>query len=210
MPVEPPPTPWVMPSPHQADQHGLVAVGADLEPGTLLAAYRSGLFPMPFGRRKVGWWSPDPRGVLPLDGLKVSRSLRKNCAHFEVRHDTAFEEVMRRCADPRRPHGWITEEFVRAYVRLHELGWAHSVETWRDGVLVGGLYGVRVHGLFAGESMFHTATDASKVALVALVDHLVHTDAVLLDVQWCTDHLASLGAVEMPREQYLQYLADAV
>lgn len=210
MPVEPPPTPWVMPSPDQADAHGLVAVGADLEPGTLLAAYRSGLFPMPFGRRRVGWWSPDPRGVLPLDGLKVSRSLRKSCQRFEVRRDTAFESVMRRCADPRRPHGWINDDFVRAYVRLHEMGWAHSVETWLDGTLVGGLYGVRVDGLFAGESMFHSVTDASKVALVALVDWLHTTDVALLDVQWCTDHLASLGAVEVSRHDYLQRLSTAV
>ncbi|MBI4932350.1 MAG: leucyl/phenylalanyl-tRNA--protein transferase [Actinobacteria bacterium] len=210
MPVEPPPTPWVMPSPHLADPHGLVAVGADLEPGTLLAAYRSGLFPMPFTRRKVGWWSPDPRGVLPLDGLRVSRSLRKSCRRFEIRRDTAFEDVMRRCADPHRPHGWINEEFVQAYVRLHELGWAHSVETWLDGALVGGLYGVHIDGLFAGESMFHTVTDASKVALVALVDDLRDSGAVLLDVQWCTDHLASLGAVEMPRQDYLRRLEVAI
>jgi leucyl/phenylalanyl-tRNA--protein transferase len=210
MPIEPPPTPWVLPSPDLADAHGLVAVGADLEPGTLLAAYRSGLFPMPFSRRKVGWWSPDPRGVLPLEGLRVSRSLRRSCGRFEIRRDTAFEDVMRRCADPRRPHGWINDDFVRAYVRLHELGWAHSVETWLDGELVGGLYGVGVEGLFAGESMFHSATDASKVALVALVEWLRSTGVELLDVQWCTDHLASLGAVEMPRREYMRRLGVAV
>jgi leucyl/phenylalanyl-tRNA--protein transferase len=210
MPVEPPPTPWVLPSPHLADAHGLVAVGADLEPGTLLAAYRSGLFPMPFGRRRVGWWSPDPRGVLPLDGLTVSRSLHRSCRRFEIRRDTAFETVMRRCADPRRPHGWINDDFVRAYVRLHEMGWAHSVETWLDGELVGGLYGVRVDGLFAGESMFHSATDASKVALVALVEWLRATGVELLDVQWCTDHLASLGAIEVERDEYLRSLAAVV
>jgi leucyl/phenylalanyl-tRNA--protein transferase len=210
MPIEPPPTPWVMPSPNLADPHGLVAVGADLEPGTLLDAYRSGLFPMPFGRRKVGWWSPDPRGVLPLDGLRVSRSLRRSCQRFEIRRDSAFEDVMRRCADPRRPHGWINDDFVRAYVRLHEMGWAHSVETWLDGTLVGGLYGVRVDGLFAGESMFHTATDASKVALVALVEWLQDSGAVLLDVQWGTDHLRSLGAIEIDRTEYLRQLATAV
>jgi leucyl/phenylalanyl-tRNA--protein transferase len=209
MPVEPPPTPWVLPSPLRADRDGLVAVGADLEPGTLLAAYRSGLFPMPFGRRRVGWWSPDPRGILPLDALRMTRSLRRSCATFEIRFDTSFETVMRRCGDPRRPHGWITEDFVRAYVRLHDLGWVHSVETWRDGELVGGLYGVRVGGLFAGESMFHAATDASKVALVALVDWLRDTGATLLDVQWCTEHLASLGAIAVPREEYLRQLGVA-
>lgn len=210
MPVEPPATRWLLPSPDRADEHGLVAVGADLEPGTLLAAYRGGLFPMPLGRRRTGWWSPDPRGILPLDGLRVSRSLRKSCARFEIRTNTAFETVMRRCGDPRRPHGWITDEFVRAYGQLHRLGWAHSVETWLDDELVGGLYGVKVQGLFAGESMFHTATDASKVALVALVEILHEQGATLLDVQWCTEHLASLGAIEIPRADYLVLLAEAI
>jgi leucyl/phenylalanyl-tRNA---protein transferase len=210
MPVEPPATQWLLPSPDRADEHGLVAVGADLEPGTLLAAYRGGLFPMPLGRRRLGWWSPDPRGVIPLDGLRVTRSLRKSCTKFEIRVNTSFEAVMRRCGDPRRPHGWITEDFVRAYARLHHLGWAHSVETWRDDELVGGLYGVKVEGLFAGESMFHSATDASKVALVALVEILREQGAALLDVQWCTEHLASLGAIEVPRSAYLALLADAV
>jgi leucyl/phenylalanyl-tRNA--protein transferase len=136
--------------------------------------------------------------------------LRTSCKRFEIRHDTEFEDVMRRCADPRRPHGWINDDFVRAYVRLHEMGWAHSVETWLDGTLVGGLYGVRVEGLFAGESMFHTATDASKVALVALVELLRDSGAVLLDVQWSTDHLRSLGAIEIDRTEYLRQLATAV
>ncbi len=209
-PIEPAATQWQFPSPHVADPHGLVAVGADLEPGTLLAAYRRGLFPMPFGRRRVGWWSPDPRGVLPLDGLHVSRSLRRSCDRFDVRVDTSFETVIRRCAEPDRPHGWINEQFVQAYTRLHELGWAHSVEAWLDGELVGGLYGVRIEGLFAGESMFHTATDASKVALVRLVDWLRATGASLLDVQWHTAHLASLGVVEITRGEYLDRLALAV
>ena len=210
MPFEPPPTRWLLPSPDRADAHGLVAVGADLEPATLLAAYRSGLFPMPFGRRRVGWWSPDPRGVLPLDGLHVSRSLRRSCTRFEVMFDTSFETVVRRCADPSRPHGWINDEIIRAYVRLHDLGWAHSVEAWLDGELVGALYGVRIGGLFAGESMFHSATDASKVALVTLVQWLRDTEGELLDVQWRTDHLATLGVIEIPRHEYLRRLAAAV
>jgi leucyl/phenylalanyl-tRNA--protein transferase len=210
MPIEPPPTRWVLPSPERADREGLVAVGADLEPGTLLAAYRTGMFPMPFGRRRIGWWSPDPRGVLPLDGLLVSRSLRRSCRRFEIRVDSAFETVVRRCGDPRRPHGWINEDFIRAYTRLHELGWAHSVETWLDGELVGGLYGVHIERLFAGESMFHTATDASKVALVALVEQLRDAGTQLLDVQWRTDHLATLGVIDVPRPYYLRRLADAV
>lgn len=209
-PVEPPPSRWQMPDPGTADRSGLVCVGGDLEPGTLLSAYRSGLFPMPFDRRRIGWWSPDPRGVLPLDGLRMSRSLRKSCARFDITFDTRFDDVMRACADPHRPHGWINEPFVAAYTRLHRMGWAHSVEAWLDGRLVGGLYGVRIAGLFAGESMFHEATDASKVTLVALVQHLTDTGALLLDVQWRTDHLASLGVVDVPRADYLHTLADAI
>ena len=172
-PVEPPPTRWRLPAPELADADGIAGVGADLEPGTLLAAYRTGLFPMPLGRRSIAWFSPDPRAVIPLDGLHVSRSLRRSTRRFDVRRDTRFAEVMVRCADPRRPGGWITPRFVKAYERLHHLGWAHSVECYDDaGELVGGLYGVRIGGFFAGESMFHAATDASKVALVALVDWL--------------------------------------
>lgn len=209
-PVEPRPSSWRLPDPFDADRHGLCAVGADLRPGTLLAAYRSGLFPMPVRKRVLGWWSPDPRGILPLDGLKVSRSLRKSCARYEIRFDTRFREVMVHCGDPRRPHGWITPEFVEAYEELFRLGWVHSVETYRDGELVGGLYGVRIGGFFAGESMFSHATDASKVALVALVDWLNDTGAGLLDVQWKTDHLASLGVVEVPRAAYLSLLRSAV
>jgi leucyl/phenylalanyl-tRNA--protein transferase len=187
-----------------------VGVGADLEVGTLLAAYRAGLFPMPAGRRRIVWFSPDPRAVIPLDGLRVSRSLRRSRRRFEVRRDTAFSDVMERCGDPRRPDGWITPAFVRAYTRLHELGWAHSFETYDGDDLVGGLYGVRIHGFFAGESMFHRATDASKVALVQLVDWLRDTGGQLLDVQWPTAHLASLGAVAIPRAEYLRRLATAV
>jgi leucyl/phenylalanyl-tRNA--protein transferase len=209
-PIEPPPCAWRFPPPEAADEQGLVCVGGDLEPGTLLAAYRMGLFPMPVARRKLAWWSPDPRGVLPLDRLRVSRSLRKSAAAYEVRFDTAFSDVMQACGDPRRPHGWITKEFVAAYTRLHELGWAHSVETWRGDELVGGLYGVSINGFFAGESMFHRATDASKVALVALVEHLRATHASLLDVQWLTPHLASLGAVALARIDYLDLLAVAL
>jgi leucyl/phenylalanyl-tRNA--protein transferase len=208
--TEPPPTAWVFPPASQADEHGVVGVGADLEPGTLLAAYRSGLFPMPIGRRRLAWWSPDPRGVLPIDGLAVSRSLRKACSRFEVRVDSAFDAVVDACADPRRPHGWINRDIRRAYGGLHALGWAHSVETWLDGVLVGGLYGVAIGGLFAGESMFHRETDASKVALVGLVALLDQHPDTLVDVQWATPHLCSLGVVEVARSSYLRRLARAV
>lgn len=213
-PVDPPPTPWAFPDPRGRDEHDIVCIGADLEPATLLAAYRAGLFPMPIGKRwrqsVIGWFSPDPRGIIPLDGLRVSRSLRQSTRRFEIRVDTCFTDVMTACADPRRPHGWIDAGIVDAYTRLHELGWAHSVEVFRDGELAGGLYGVAVGGLFAGESMFHRVTDASKVALVALVERLVAGGYGLLDVQWLTPHLASLGAVAVPQEEYLTLLAAAL
>ena len=213
MPAEPPPTRWRFPSPDVADEHGIVAIGGDLEPGTLLSAYRGGLFPMPVGPGgPVAWWSPDPRGVLPLDALRVTRSLRRSVERFEIRVDTDFPAVIDACADRRRPGGWITPEIRAAYVRLHELGWAHSVEAWDDEGLAGGLYGVAVAGLFAGESMFHRRTDASKVALVGLVERLraENPDERLLDVQWATDHLMTLGVVEVPRPAYLARLRLAM
>jgi leucyl/phenylalanyl-tRNA--protein transferase len=214
-PVEPPPSRFAMPDPQLAvPGEDLIAVGADLEPGTVLAAYRSGLFPMPVDPQnslsKVAWYSPDPRGIIPLNGFQVSRSLRRSCKRYEIRTNTAFAEVVTACANPDRDGGWITSAFIDAYEQLHEMGWAHSIETWSDGKLVGGLYGLRIGGLFAGESMFHTATDASKVALVHLVDHLVNDGAILLDTQWTTNHLASLGAIEVSRQQYLQRLGRAV
>lgn len=210
MPAEPPPTIWRLPPAETASEHGLVGIGADLEPGTLLAAYRGGLFPMPLdGLEEVAWWSPDPRGILPLDRLRVSRSLRRSGRRFELRFDTAFESVVRACADPVRSGAWIDDAMLQAYVVLHELGWAHSVETWTPaGELAGGLYGVAIGRLFAGESMFHRGTDASKVALVGLVERLA--PGSLLDVQWLTPHLASLGAVEIPRAEYLRRLAVAL
>ena len=209
MPCEPPPSVWELPDPATAPGSDLVGVGADLEPGTILAAYRAGLFPMPV-EGVLGWWSPDPRGVLPLDRLCVSRSLRRSCRRFDVRVDTACVEVIAACADPGRANGWISEGIQRAYTELHRLGWVHSVEAWTDGELAGGLYGVAVGGLFAGESMFHHRTDASKAALVALVSLLADGGATLLDVQWRTPHLARLGVVEIPRAEYLSRLADAV
>ncbi|KQX64456.1 leucyl/phenylalanyl-tRNA--protein transferase [Angustibacter sp. Root456] len=212
---EPPPTRWDLDAEPTAGDD-LVGVGADLEPGTLLAAYRVGLFPMGVGangRAPLGWWSPDPRGVLPLDGVRVTRSLRRVLPRFEVRVDTAFAAVVQACADPSRPGRWITPGVADAYQRLHELGWAHSVECWHEGRLVGGLYGVAIGGLFAGESMFHRERDASKVALVALTDLLREGGDVarrLLDVQWRTDHLATLGVVEVSRQEYRQRLATAL
>lgn len=217
-PVEPPRSAYVFGDVAAAPAgEELLGVGADLRPGTLLAAYRAGLFPMPVSRRgPVGWWSPDPRGVLPLDGLRVSRSLRAACRRYEVRVDTAYDDVVRGCADPRRPGGWIRKDVTAAYRRLFDLGWVHTVEAWAPGPggrdrLVGGLYGVAVGGLFAGESMFHRERDASKVALVALVG-MLRADGRqrLLDVQWATGHLASLGAIEVPRPAYLAMLAEAL
>lgn len=218
MPTEPPPSRWRFPDitdprVETALDDDLVGQGADLEPGTLLTAYRSGTFPMPIDSRgPMAWWSPVRRGVLPLDRLRVSRSLAKSSRRMEVRVDTSFAEVVAACADPRRDGGWIDGPIAVAYAELHRLGWAHSVEAWRDGELVGGLYGVAVGGLFAGESMFHRAADASKVALVGLVELLgdEYAEARLLDVQWQTPHLASLGVVEVARPDYARMLRGAL
>jgi leucyl/phenylalanyl-tRNA--protein transferase len=212
VPDEPPPTRWAFPHATAADENGVVGVGADLEPGTVLAGYRAGLFPMPVaGGRQIAWWSPDPRGIIPLDGLRVSRSLRRSCRRYEVTFDRAFNDVVAACAETDRDGGWITTDIIKAYARLHELGWAHSVETWNgEGELVGGLYGVAIGRFFAGESMFHRERDASKVALVALVEQLRDAGATLLDVQWTTPHLTSLGAVDIDRARYLELLRSAV
>jgi leucyl/phenylalanyl-tRNA---protein transferase len=213
VPVEPQPSPWEFPDPRDAEDD-LVAIGADLAPATLLAAYRAGIFPMPEHgvRPPMHWFSPVERGIVPLDGLVVSRSLRRACRDFEIRVDTAFDAVVAACGDSARDAGWITRDISAAYAELHRLGWAHSVEAWCDGELAGGLYGVGVGGLFAGESMFHHARDASKVALVGLVS-LLTADGVegrLLDVQWVTPHLATLGATEVSRAAYLRLLAEAL
>lgn len=210
-PTEPPAARFVFPDPAHAEDQ-LVAVGADLTPGTLLSAYRQGLFPMPLDdQATMAWWSPAQRGVLPLQGLRVTRSLRRSAAQFTVTVDEAYDEVVAACADPRRPGGWIDDRIQAAYRDLHALGWVHSVEVWRRGALAGGLYGVAINGLFSGESMFHRERDASKVALMALVDILDDGQhGRLLDVQWLTDHLASLGAVEVPRSEYLAELRHAL
>ena len=205
-------TRWRFPSPSEMPESDLVTIGGDLLPSTLIHAYRRGIFPMEVTGLPgvVGWWSPDPRGILPLDSLRVTRSMRQSARRFDIRVDTCFADVIRACADPSREDGWITADFIAAYERLHELGWAHSVEVFdRDGVLAGGLYGVRIEEVFAGESMFHHKRDASKVALMALVDLMRASGMTLLDVQWCTEHLASLGAIAIPREDYLARLADA-
>ena len=195
-----------------ADEHGIVGIGADLDPATILTAYTGGLFPMPLEPNgPVAWWSPDPRAVLPIGEVHVSRTLRRSMRAFNFTIDTAFGEVIRSCADPGRPHGWIDSQIVAAYEELHRLGWAHSIET-RDaeGNLVGGVYGIAIGGLFAGESMFHRVTDASKAALVALDELLVANDFLLFDVQWMTPHLSTLGAIDLSRSDYLRRLEMAV
>ena len=167
---------------------------------------------MPIRKRgPIGWWSPDPRAVLDLDALHVSRSLRQATHRYEIRIDTSFDAVIRACGDPSRPKGWIENRIIDAYTRLFDLGWVHSLEAFDErGRLAGGLYGVAVGGFFAGESMFHHARDASKVALVALVDLLRENGNRLLDVQWLTPHLASLGARELDRSAYLKRLEKAL
>ncbi len=210
-PVEPPATPWVFPPIDPVDDQELLAIGADLEPGTILAAYRRGMFPMPVETNgDIGWWSPEPRAVLPLDELRVTKSLRRSCRRYRTTIDQAFGQVVEHCADPSRPHGWIDGQIRAAYGRLHELGWAHSVETWDGDNLVGGLYGLCIGGLFAGESMFHNATDASKVALVTLVEALSDGKPRLLDVQWNTDHLTTLGVISLQRADYLAHLGGVL
>ncbi len=191
---------------------GVAAVGGDLRPETLLAAYRAGAFPMPVDERSpMVWWSPDPRGVIPPDRFAPSRSLRRSIRRYRTTVDRCFREVVEGCADPSRPHGWITPEIAAAYTRLHELGGAHSIEVWdEDGRLAGGLYGVAIGAFFAGESMFHRARDASKAAVARVVDLLLACENAVFDVQWATPHLVSLGAVEIARKEYLEMLSSAV
>lgn len=201
-PVPLPPSPWAF-EPAEWPEDDCIASGADLESSTLYEAYRRGAFPMP-DRRRLLWWSPMERGVLGPGDLRISRSLRRSMRSFTITVDTDFEAVIDACADPSRPGAWIDASIRRAYVRLFELGHAHSVET-RDeqGRLVGGLYGVGIGALFAGESMFHRRTDASKAALVGLVERMSVLPDWLIDTQWQTPHLATLGVREVPRATYL-------
>jgi leucyl/phenylalanyl-tRNA---protein transferase len=180
---------------------------------TLLSAYTSGWFPMAVGPGDIRWYSPDPRGIIPLDAFHASRRLARSARQnrFEVRVDTAFRAVMDGCAQRVDEDGnWIDEEIIESYCALHARGFAHSVETWQDGTLVGGLYGVAIQGAFFGESMFHRVTDASKIALIALVERLRARGYALLDTQWVTEHLAQFGAVEIPRRRYLRLLEEAL
>jgi len=200
------------PDPAQADADGLVAVGGDFSPERLLAAYRAGIFP--WSVKPITWWSPDPRGVLELAEFHIPQSLAKFLRKdvYEVTVNRAFREVMSACAapDPKRGGTWITAEFIAAYTRLHELGHAHSVECWQDSQLVGGIYGVTVGGLFAGESMFHRADNASKVVLCRLVEQLRAQGYALFDIQMVTAATKPFGARTIPRAEYLQRLGRAV
>jgi leucyl/phenylalanyl-tRNA--protein transferase len=194
--------------------NGLLAAGADLGVQRLLSAYRHGIFPWFGDGEPILWWSPDPRTVLTPDALKVSRSLDKTLRNkaFEVRFDTAFREVMRACAAPRDDQAgtWITDGMIDAYCDLHEGGWAHSVETWIDGELAGGLYGVAIGRVFFGESMFTRARDASKIALAHLAQRLRRRHFGLIDCQMATPHLTSLGAREIPRPEFSRQVAELV
>ena len=214
-----PRTGWQFNRSRQPDDDDVVGIGADLAASTLLAAYREAMFVMPI-HGELMWFSPDPRAIIPFESLCVRRSLRQATRRFVLRLDTAFATVVDLCADPSRPQGWINSDVRNAYVSLHEDGWAHSVEAWAvddagNEVLAGGLYGVAIGGFFAGESMFHVndrfGRDASKVALLGLIDamsRLGHPHP-LLDVQWLTPHLQSLGAVAVPRREYLNLLDAA-
>jgi leucyl/phenylalanyl-tRNA--protein transferase len=195
-----------------ADAHGLVALGGDLRPARLLRAYRRGVFPWYDEGSPVCWWSPDPRGIFELDGLHVPRRLRRTLRSgrfsFTVNHD--FRGVMEGCADRPLEGTWLTEDMKTAYAALHRLGHAHSVEVWFEGMLAGGLYGVALGGFFAGESMFTRIRDASKAALVFTVNRLRERGFTLFDIQFRNDHTTTLGAVEIPRKDYLRRLRAAL
>lgn len=188
------------------------AFGADFEPSTIIAAYQAGAFPWPHDGEELLWFSPDPRAIIPIGGLHVSRRLARTLrqGRFQITVDACFAEVMQACAD--RDEGtWITPRLIDGYTRLHALGWAHSVEAWTaDGVLAGGLYGVRVGQMFGAESMFHTVTDASKAAMAGLMQWVEAERITLVDVQVLNPHTASMGAVEIPRSEYLARLREAI
>ena len=200
------------PDPRQALRHpnGLLAIGGELSVPRLVLAYRSGIFPWTV--HPATWWSPDPRAIIELDQIHISRSLARTLrqAPFKVTRDRAFRQVIESCAETHREGRWITSEFVEAYTQLYEAGHAHSVECWQKGELVGGIYGVAIGGFFAGESMFFRVSNASKVALVNLVEHLRARGFTLFDVQMTTPTTQQFGAKLVPRDEYLQRLAAAV
>jgi len=206
---------WDFPTLEQMPQDDLVILGADLKPETVIDSYRHGIFPMHIevaNKREIGWWSPQQRGILPLDKINISKSLQKSMKKFRVTFDQAFDQVIDGCGDDKRPQGWINKEIKIAYKKLFELGYVHSVEVWnKKDELVGGLYGVEVNGLFAGESMFHKETDASKTAMVYLVNQLKEAGGErIFDVQWQTPHLKSMGVTKIPRSKYLSILPEVM
>lgn len=201
---------YEFPDPRLADSHGLVAMGGDFAPETIVEAYRRGIFPWPQEDLDELWFSPDPRAIIPIGGLHVSRRLARTIrqGRFRITIDQAFARVVEACA--RRDEGtWITAGYRRAYLELHELGVAHSFEAWREGRLAGGLYGLAVGGLFGAESMFHAESDASKVAMAAMMQYLQDRGFVLADVQLLTPHLARMGAIEIARDCYLDRATQA-
>jgi len=208
-----PPCLWEFPDVRRAPARGCVGEGADFTPSTIVTAYRHGVFPWPQAAAEKLWFSPDPRAVIPLDGLHISRRLGRTLRmnRFTATVDADFESVMRACASGRPEGTWITSSLIEGYVALHRLGWAHSVEVWTQaGDLAGGLYGVGVGAMFGAESMFHRVRDASKVALVALTQHLIAIGMELLDVQVVTEHTASMGVIEIPRREYMERLTRAI
>jgi len=212
-PGELPHCPYAFPDARRGDAHGLICAGGDFAPSTVVAAYAGGLFPWPNDQEEYLWFSPDPRAIIPLDGLRVSRRLGRTIrsGKYRVTIDAAFETVMRHCAIRPDDGTWITESLIEGYTELHRLGWAHSIEAWDSGgELAGGLYGVCVGGMFGAESMFHLERDASKVAQVALMQHARAIGIELIDVQVLTDHTVSMGAVEIPRAEYLRRVAVAI
>ena len=218
VPIEPTPTGIVFPDPRDAVE-GIVAVGEDFRPGTLLTAYRSGIFPWPHGKsnKQVLWFSPEERMIFPLDGsVTPSRRMRATLRSHPYRITTnqAFLEVAKACGNEREQGTWITPQLLAGYAQLHELGWAESLEVWDERgperALIGGIYGVKIGGLFAGESMFHRVKDASKIAFYEMARRLAARGFVLFDAQVYNDHLDSLGCYEIPRDEYLQRLRDAL
>lgn len=204
------------PPPSEAGPDGLLMTGGSLSPAWMVEAYKHGIFPMPLQheqRRALAWFSPDPRGILELDGLHITRRLARRLrrGEFQCTINAAFVRVVEGCSAPRPQDTgcWLTLAMQNAYLALHQLGLAHSIEVWSDDELAGGVFGIAMGGFFAGESMFSRRTDASKAALVFLVEHLRQRQFLLLDVQWTNEHTRSLGAIDIPREEYLRRLALA-
>ena len=206
---------WDFPTPEQMPKDDLVTLGADLKPETLIESYKHGIFPMHLqieNKREIGWWSPQQRGILPLDKINISSSLKKSMKKYFVTFDQDFDAVIEGCGDDKRPKGWINKDIKIAYKKLFDLGYVHSVEVWnKKDELVGGLYGVEVNGLFAGESMFHKETDASKTAMVYLVNQLKEAGGErIFDVQWQTPHLKSMGVIKINRAKYISLLPEVM